>query len=190
MSDLHQQIAALETDIQKKKDELLALRRKMPKELVANHELKDDYGLPITLRELFGNYKDLIVIHNMGQACAYCTLWADGLNGFVPHILTRSALALVSPDEPNAMRAFAESRGWKFPMISSKGSDFSKALGFETEEGALPGFSAFRLNDDETISRVGFAHFGPGDDYCGIWFMLGLLQDGLAGWSPKHVRVD
>ena len=38
------------------------------------------------LLELFGKKDKLLVIHNMGQGCRYCTLWADGFNGFLPHL--------------------------------------------------------------------------------------------------------
>jgi len=33
------------------------------------------------LSSLLADKKLLLVIHNMGQACRYCTLWADGFNG-------------------------------------------------------------------------------------------------------------
>jgi predicted dithiol-disulfide oxidoreductase (DUF899 family) len=190
MQDQLSPVAKLEAEIEVKKNELTELRRAMPKLRVANMTLKDEAGNPFTLREMFGQYKDLIVIHNMGQACSYCTLWADGLNGLVPHILSRSALVLVSPDEPEFMRAFAESRGWRYKLASSFGTDFAKMMEFDDDgKGTWPGFSTLRLNDDDTIDRLSYAHFGPGDDYCGIWFMLPLLQDGIAGYSPKHVDM-
>jgi predicted dithiol-disulfide oxidoreductase (DUF899 family) len=190
MTEVKTKIETLEAEIEAKKNELTELRRAMPKLRVPDLELKDSSGNLLTLRQMFGQYKDLIVIHNMGQACSYCTLWADGLNGLVPHLLSRSALYLVSQDEPEAMRAFAESRGWKFPLASAFGSNFSETMEFGKDgDSTDPGFSTLRLNDDGTIDRLSYAHFGPGDDYCGIWFMLPLLQDGIAGWSPKHVDV-
>ena len=47
----------------------------------------------VTLLDLFGEQERLLVIHNMGQGCRYCTLWADGFNGFLPHL--ESALSVV-----------------------------------------------------------------------------------------------
>src|SRR6266481_1402041 len=37
---------------------------------------------PVRLSQLFGDKASLFVIHNMGAGCPYCTLWADGFNGF------------------------------------------------------------------------------------------------------------
>ena len=39
-----------------------------------------------TLLDLFGDRDTLLAIHNMGQGCRYCTLWADGFNGLLPHL--------------------------------------------------------------------------------------------------------
>jgi predicted dithiol-disulfide oxidoreductase (DUF899 family) len=64
----------------------------------------DSLSGPTTLLDLFGHQKKLLLIHNMGQGCRYCTLWADGLNGFVPHIETAMALALVSKDKPEVQK--------------------------------------------------------------------------------------
>src|SRR6266545_843481 len=46
---------------------------------------------PVRLSQLFGDKASLFVIHNMGASCPYCTLWADGFNGFLPHIENRAA---------------------------------------------------------------------------------------------------
>ena len=37
---------------------------------------------------MFGEHDMLLLIHNMGQGCRYCTLWADGFTGFC-HIWNR-----------------------------------------------------------------------------------------------------
>ena len=38
---------------------------------------------PVRLSELFGEHDDLVIIHNMGASCRYCTLWADGFSGYL-----------------------------------------------------------------------------------------------------------
>ena len=55
-------------------------RRNRPLEPVLDHVL---FGLDgeKRLSDLFGDADDLILIHNMGKGCPYCTLWADGFNG-------------------------------------------------------------------------------------------------------------
>ncbi len=45
--------------------------------------------------EMFGDKKQLLLIHNMGQGCRYCTLWADGFNGFLKHLESVMSVVLV-----------------------------------------------------------------------------------------------
>ena len=35
------------------------------------------------------------------------------------------------------------------------------------------------------IHRIAHASFGPGDPYCGLWHLMGLLKDGVGDWQPK-----
>ena len=46
------------------------------------------------LLDLFGGKQRLLAIHNMGQGCRYCTLWADGFNGMLAHL--ESAMSVVT----------------------------------------------------------------------------------------------
>ena len=73
----------------------------------------------INLLDLFGEKDKLLLIHNMGQGCRYCTLWADGFNGFLPHLESIISVVLVSKDAPQLQRKFAHSRGWRFRLASS-----------------------------------------------------------------------
>jgi predicted dithiol-disulfide oxidoreductase (DUF899 family) len=59
----------------------------------------------------------------MGQACRYCTLWADGLNGFVPHIESK----------------FANSLNWRFTMVSHGGGEYIKEQTVIPSEENMPG---------------------------------------------------
>src|SRR5215468_7138428 len=47
-------------------------------EAVKDYTFRRAGGVSVRLSELFGDKADLFVIHNMGQSCPYCTLWADG----------------------------------------------------------------------------------------------------------------
>jgi len=68
---------------------------------------------PVRLSQVFGDKASLFVIHNMGAGCPYCTLWADGFNGLLPHIENRAAFVVASPDDPQAQEKFKASRGWR-----------------------------------------------------------------------------
>jgi len=58
-------------------------------EPVRDYEFTTPDG-PVRLSQLFGDKRDLFVIHNMGRSCPACTLWADGFNGSYPHIADRA----------------------------------------------------------------------------------------------------
>jgi len=181
------QLAALEKEIMEKTQRAHELRRQMPAEKVRDHVLEGPDG-PVKLSDLFGDEKDLLVVHNMGKSCPYCTLWADGLNGLVDHIQSRTAFVVVSPDEPATQKAFAASRGWRFRMLSD-GDEFTETMGFEHEQDGktryAPGFSTFRKHGDGTIERVASSWFGPGDLYCSVWHLFEHLEGGTGEWQPK-----
>lgn len=182
------EIKAIEQKIMALKAERTELWRKRPSEPVKDYSFRTVDG-PVTLSSLFGDKSDLLVIHNMGAGCTYCTLWADGLNGLIPHLENRAALALFSPDKPDAQARFAAGRGWNFRLISEDTTDFTRDMGFLIEGGHWPGVSAFHRAEDGSITRTGWSFFGPGDDFCAAWPLFDLLADGANGWEPKYRYV-
>ncbi len=182
-----EQIQLLDRQIADLKKKRAELWRKAPRERIDDVTLARPDGVEVRLSELFGDKRDLIVVHNMGRKCVYCTLWADGFTGLAKHLEDCAAFVLCSPDEPAVLGAFAESRGWNFRTVSCHGTEFARDAGFEREPGKhWPGVSCFRLTDDGAIERTGLAHFGPGDDFCSLWHFLDLLDKGADGWSPKY----
>jgi predicted dithiol-disulfide oxidoreductase (DUF899 family) len=119
-----------------------------------------------------------------------CSMWADGLNGLVAHLENRAAFVVSSPDTPQVQRDFAASRGWKFRMVSVAGTSLAADLGFLDAKGdPWPGMSVLRRGDDGRITRVGKTSFGPFDDFCPMFHVLGLFPEGQADWWPK-LRYD
>lgn len=140
----------------------------------------------VKLSELFGDKRDLFVIHNMGVGCNSCTMWADGFNGFYPHVSDRAAFVLSSPDAPETQGEFAASRGWTFPMVSTQGTSFAADMGFANPAGKpIPGVSAFQKRDGKII-RVSASGFNDSDEYCPVWRLFDLLPEGADGWRPKQ----
>ena len=168
--------------------QIAAIREKM-RDTLANVEPQEvkDYEFatldgPVRLSQLFGDHEDLILIHNMGASCSYCTLWADGYNGIHQHVVARAAFAVSSPDRPDAQKKLAQSRGWKFPMVSHVGSTFAADMGYVSAKGGwIPGVSVFKRNG-ESIARVSDTGFQPGDDYCTLWHFFDLLPGGAGDW--------
>lgn len=171
--------------LKKISDEIAGLRKKYIKVIskqaetdVQDYILKDRDGNDIKLSEMFGENEYLIVVHNMGKACSYCTLWADGFSGVSYYIEKKAAFVLVSPDTPEVQKEFAESRGWKFKMYSGAGSSFISDMGYYTEaDGYWPGCSVLQKKSDDSIRRVAKDYFGPGDFYSAPWHFFDLIPE-------------
>lgn len=185
-TDIDRQVDELEYQLQEIKRKVAELRRQRPPEEVGDYTFHDAAGREVTLSSLFGDGDELIVVHNMGRDCAYCSMWADGFTGLLPHLTSRAAFAVTSPDEPLAQEEFRRARGWNFPLYSTRGTSFVADMGFAGGEGGLmPGVSAFSKDEAGRIHRVGRAEFGPGDDFCAVWHFFELLPRGADGWEPR-----
>ncbi len=183
---MSEELNEIEQEIFRLKAKRLEMRQRRPREAVQDYALLGAGEKTVTLSELFGDRSDLLVIHNMGKGCSYCTLWADGLNGLLPHLESRTAVVLVSKNDPQTQAEFAASRGWKLRMISAQNSPFTRDMGFAGEDGSqYPGCSAFHKDADGKIERTGSTWFGPGDDYCPPWPLFEMLADGINNWEPE-----
>lgn len=187
--ETQRRLATLDQEIRQKQKEMRALLRESTSEDAVEEFTFQTTDGEVSLSELFGDHDDLIVIHNMGASCPYCTLWADGFIGLLPHLQSRAAVALCSPDRPEDQVHFASQRGWPFTMISDPDKEFATAMGYAFERQGkdmlMPGFSSFHRDEDGTIRRVGHAPFGPGDSYNAAWHFFEMLEDGPDGWQPK-----
>jgi predicted dithiol-disulfide oxidoreductase (DUF899 family) len=179
-----EKIAAYRRDIRDIHQKVRAAQAEAEPQEVQDYEFQTTAGT-VRLSQLFGDHEDLMVVHNMGSTCPGCTLWADGYNGVHHHVITRAAFVVSSPDTPEAQKVFAQSRGWKFPMVSHMGTTFAADMGYRSDTGGWrPGISVFK-REGQKILRVSDAAWSPGDDFCSVWHYFNLLPGGAAGWMPK-----
>ncbi len=151
--------------------ELETLQRSNSGDEVPNYSFATEHG-EVSLLNLFGGRDKLLLIHNMGQGCRYCTMWADGLNGILSHLESAVAVALVSKDAPELQRHMANSRGWRFRLASHGGGDY-------------PGVATFKRDGDKII-RLNSSIFGLGDLYCSTWNLLAMAGIGFNDWMPQY----
>ena len=118
-----EKIQQVEKEIFELTQKLNVLRAESPSSEVPDYGFTTLQG-DTTLRQLFAGRRHLMVIHNMGQACRYCTLWGDGINGFLPHLESVLSVVLISKDAPEVQRRFANSRHWQFQLGSHAGGAF------------------------------------------------------------------
>ena len=177
------EIAQLEQQIFDLNLQLQALRKANTSQEVANYPFTTTEG-ETDLRSMFGDKDQLLLIHNMGQGCRYCTLWADGFNGFLPHLESAVSVVLVSKDAPDTQRLFASSRGWRFRLASHGGGDYIREQSAMAGADNVPGAVVYERSGDK-ISRKNACVFGPYDQYCSMWSLLGLAGLGEAEWTPQ-----
>ncbi len=162
----------LEYEIMQKSQQLAELRQKESDVEVAEYSFETLDG-KTSLSNLFVDRERLLLIHNMGQGCRYCTLWADGINGFLDHLEDTMAVTLVSKDSPDVQRRMALERGWKFRLASHGGGPYMDDHCNLGENSNFPGAAVYERKGNKIVRR-GRTFFGPGDLYSPMWHFLSL----------------
>ena len=178
------EIPELEKQIFELTAKLNELRKASAGDEVRDYEFSTIDGAT-SLLKMFGNKKQLLLIHNMGQGCRYCTLWADGFNGFLQHLESVMSVVLVSKDPPELQRQFANSRDWRFRLASHGGGKYISEQTVMDGAENTPGAVVYERDGDK-ITRKNSCIFGPGDIYCSMWGLLGLAGLGADNWTPQY----
>ena len=125
-------LLAQEKELTRRHDQLNADRRRLPMVKVEKNYTFDGPNGPVTLKQLFGDRRQLIVQHVMlgpdwDQPCPGCSAALDELSaGVLNHLGSReTAFVLVSRAPYDKIAATAKERGWDVPWYSSYGSDFN-----------------------------------------------------------------
>ena len=182
-SDPGANIAALEAEIAELTAKLNAARRAASGPEVSDYAFRTLDG-EVRLGELFAGHDRLLAVHNMGQGCRYCTLWADGINGFLPHLESAMAVVLLSKDDPDTQRRFANARGWRFRLASHAGGTYIHDESVMPGHDNAPGAVVYEKRDGK-VFRKNAVVFGPGDRFCSAWNFLALAGHGADDWTPQ-----
>jgi predicted dithiol-disulfide oxidoreductase (DUF899 family) len=178
------EISQLENRIFELTTELNKLRRSSTGDEIRNYTFATISG-ETDLLSMFGDKATLLLIHNMGQGCRYCTLWADGFNGFLKHLESVMSVVLVSKDPPELQRQFANSRDWRFRLASHGGGEYIREQTLTEGTENMPGAVVYERDGDK-ITRKNTCVFGPGDIYCSMWSLLGLAGLSEEDWTPQY----
>jgi len=93
---LNNEVQKLNEEIQERRKKILELNAKIADTIVSeDYEFTSLDGGKVKLSEMFGDKKNLFVIHNMGKGCSYCTMWADEVNGIYKYLESRGKSAFV-----------------------------------------------------------------------------------------------
>jgi predicted dithiol-disulfide oxidoreductase (DUF899 family) len=182
-----QRLLAEEKAFTRARDALSAKRRQMPAVRVEKaYRFRGPEG-EMSLADLFGGSKQLIVQHFMygpdwEEGCPSCSFWADGFNGLDAHLRHRdTALVAVARTPLEKFRAYGARMGWTLPMVSSLGSDFN--FDFNVS------FTSEALDKGETEYNYRKAAF-PSEEAPGISVFLKRGDDILHTYSCYSRGLD
>jgi predicted dithiol-disulfide oxidoreductase (DUF899 family) len=125
------ELLAKEKSLTRQRDALAEERRKLPWVKVDKKYLFDTASGKKTLSELFGEKSQLAIYHFMlgpdwEQGCPSCSLLGDHMDGIAIHLAQRDVrLMIVSRAPLEKVTEFKKRMGWKFPWVSSFGSEFN-----------------------------------------------------------------
>jgi predicted dithiol-disulfide oxidoreductase (DUF899 family) len=191
--EARRRLLAQEKEMTRRHDELNASRRRLPMVKVDKEYVFEGPAGKVTLDDLFGDKRQLIVQHVMfgpdwDQPCPGCSAAIAELSpGVLEHVASRdTAFVLASRAPYGKIAAKAEERGWTVPWYSSNGSDFNydyqvsldaergqSDYNYRPEPGLLggdqsaemPGYSCFLRAGDDVFHT--YSAFARGTEYVG-----------------------
>jgi predicted dithiol-disulfide oxidoreductase (DUF899 family) len=212
-----------EKEFTRLRDELSRQRRELPWEKVDKNYVFDGPNGKVTLADLFDGRSQLIVYHFMfgpgwTEGCKSCSYLADHFDGPAIHLANRDVtLAVISRAPIAEIAGFKKRMGWRFPWVSSFGSDFNydyhvsftpeeqvsgkveynyELTQFPSEEG--PGLSAFFKDANGDIFHTYSSYSRGLDIFVGAYNFLdhapkGRDEAGLAfsmAWVRHHDKYS
>jgi predicted dithiol-disulfide oxidoreductase (DUF899 family) len=120
-----------EKELTRRGDDLARERRELPwVQVEKEYTFETDDGRK-TLPELFDGRSQLLVYHFMfgpayAAGCPVCSSGADTFDGALAHLNARDVTFLCISRAPlDKLQAYKRRMGWRFPWVSSHGSDFN-----------------------------------------------------------------
>ncbi len=204
-----------EKELTRLRDRLSAERRALPWVRVEKQYVFDGPSGKITLADLFGGRSQLFVKHFMmgpGQTtqCVGCSFEVDHVEGLLEHFenhdVTYAVVARAPIEEIEAVR---KRMGWRFPWVSSYGSDFNYDfnVSFRPQDAAagrayynyanndwgiedLSGDSVFFKDDAGTIFHTYSTFSRGGEEFLGAYRYLDVMPKGRDENGPYHSLTD
>lgn len=198
-------LLAQEKEETKLRDKVRAARLALPWVKVDKDYVFDTPSGRKSLADLFDGRSQLIVYHFMfgpdwEAGCPGCSFLSDHLDGTLPHLNNHDVtLIAVSRAPLDKIEAYRRRMGWKFPWVSSHGSDFNfdYHVSFTKEQLAsgkvfynykeieaadandeLPGLSAFFKDEDGAVYHTYSDYARGGEELLGTLMILDRAPKG------------
>ena len=204
-------LLAAEKDLSRRSDQVAELRRKLPWVRVDKAYVFDGPNGKVTLADLFGSRRQLLVQHFMlapgwEQGCKSCSYMADHTDGMTVHLAQRGVSFVAISRAPLAeIERFRRRMGWRFKWVSSNSNSFNYDfhVSFTPEQVAtgriaynygtsphtseeLPGVSVFAKDDAGDVFHT-YSTYGRGVEVMmGTYRMLDLTPKGRDEQGLAH----
>ena len=213
-----------EKELTRQRDRLNQARLALPWVKLDKTYVFDGPDGRVTLGDLFAGRSQLIVQHFMlgpgwKEGCVGCSFAADHIDGALVHLEHHDvSFAAVARAPYPEVAAFKRRMGWRFPWVSSHGSDFNydfnvsfkpEALAkgkvtynYETIDASieeLPGASVFYRDEAGDIFHTYSSYGRGGEEVLGTYMLLDITPKGrnetgpngdLTDWVRHHDRYD
>src|SRR6202795_650275 len=186
-----------EKKLTRQRDELAAERQKLPWVKVDKKYAFETAGGKKTLAELFGGKSQLAIYHFMlgpdwEQGCPSCSLLGDHLDGMAIHLAERDVrLMIVSRAPLLKIAEFKKRMAWKFPWVSSYGSDFNFDFGVsvakeDVAKDVLYSFAPSKFPSDERPGMSVFYKNATGE----VFHTYSMYARGLEDLMGLYAILD
>jgi predicted dithiol-disulfide oxidoreductase (DUF899 family) len=161
-----------EKELSRRGDELSRRRQELPwVRIDKEYRFETDEG-SASLADLFAGRSQLLVYHFMfgfgyrvdeqNPGCTGCSFVADHFDAVVPHLNGRDVTLVAESIAPlEDLHRYKERMGWRFPWVSSLGSDFKYDFGaaFTEEQQRTGADYNFRRVDHPPPQKEGISAF-------------------------------
>jgi predicted dithiol-disulfide oxidoreductase (DUF899 family) len=204
------------------RDSVNAERRALPWVRLDKAYMFDTAAGRRSLADLFDGRRQLMIYHFMlgpdaNAGCPGCSFMADHLDGTLPHLQHHDvSLVVVSRAELPKIQAYQTRMGWRFPWVSSFGSDFNYdfQVSFTPEQlerdtisynfteipraqgnDELPGVSAFYKDDEGVVFHTYSTYARGPEEWLGTLMILDRAPFGRneavnSDWVRRHDEYE
>jgi predicted dithiol-disulfide oxidoreductase (DUF899 family) len=204
------------------RDVVRAARQALPWVRIDKDYVFDTADGPKSLADLFDGRSQLVVYHFMlgpdwEAGCPGCSFLADHLDGTLPHLNHHDVTLVTVSRAPLAkIDGYKTRMGWRFPWVSSNGSDFNydfhvsftqaqlagdtidynfTQIPVDQGNDELPGLSSFYKGEDGAVYHS-YSSYARGDEeLIGTLMILdrapkGRNEDGTMSFLRRHDEYE
>jgi predicted dithiol-disulfide oxidoreductase (DUF899 family) len=191
-------LLAAEKELTHRRDALTRRRMAMPWVRVEKDYRFHGPEGELSLADLFDGCSQLIVHQFMfapdwEEGCKSCSFWADHYDGMTVHLAHRDVtLAAVSRAPYEKIDAYRKRMGWRFPWVSSFGSDYNydyQASCTDEELAAGVMYLNYKVQENDVSDQVGFSVFAR-DEAGTVFHTYSCYQRGIDALNGTYQFLD